>query len=26
LSFSSDLMGIMDLVRKDAGIVFPKHD
>jgi predicted dehydrogenase len=26
LSFSSDLMEIMDWVRKDAGIVFPKHD
>jgi len=26
LSFSSDLMKIMDWVRKDAGIVFPKHD
>jgi predicted dehydrogenase len=26
LSFSSDLMEIMDMVRKDAGIVFPKHD
>jgi predicted dehydrogenase len=26
LSFSSDLMEILDWVRKDAGIVFPKHD
>lgn len=26
LSFSADLMEIMDQVRKDAGIVFPKHD
>ena len=26
LSFSSDLMEIMDWVRKDAGIIFPKHD
>lgn len=26
LSLSSDLMKIMDRVRKDAGIVFPKHD
>ncbi len=26
LSFSSDLMEIMDWVRKDAGIVFPNHD
>ena len=26
LNFSSDLMEIMDWVRKDAGIVFPKHD
>ena len=26
LSFSSDLIEIMDWVRKDAGIVFPKHD
>lgn len=26
LSFSSDLMEIMDWVRKDAGIVFPGHD
>lgn len=26
LSFSADLMEIMDWVRKDAGIVFPKHD
>jgi predicted dehydrogenase len=26
LSVSSDLMEIMDWVRKDAGIVFPKHD
>ena len=26
LSFSSDLMDIMDWVRKDAGIIFPKHD
>jgi len=26
LSKSRDLMEIMDAVRKDAGIVFPKHD
>ena len=26
LSISRDLMEIMDRVRKDAGIVFPKHD
>ncbi len=26
LSFSADMMGIMDWVRKDAGIVFPGHD
>lgn len=26
LSFSADLMEIMDWVRKDAGIVFPGHD
>ncbi|MGI9530357.1 Gfo/Idh/MocA family protein [Lutimonas sp.] len=26
LSYSRDLMEIMDRVRKDAGIVFPKHD
>lgn len=26
LSTSRDLMGIMDAVRRDAGIVFPKHD
>jgi len=26
LSVSADLMEIMDRVRKDAGIVFPKHD
>lgn len=26
LSISRDLMGIMDAVRRDAGIVFPKHD
>jgi predicted dehydrogenase len=26
LSFSLDLMDIMDRVRKDAGIVFPGHD
>ena len=26
LSLSADLMNIMDWVRKDAGIVFPKHD
>lgn len=26
LSFSSDLMEILDWVRKDAGIIFPKHD
>lgn len=26
LSASADLMEIMDRVRKDAGIVFPKHD
>ena len=26
LSFSADLMEIMDWVRKDAGIVFPSHD
>ena len=26
LSLSADLMGILDWVRKDAGIVFPKHD
>ena len=26
LSLSSDLMGIMDWVRKEAGIVFPGHD
>ena len=26
LSFSFDLMEIMDWVRKDAGIIFPKHD
>lgn len=26
LSFSLDLMGIMDAVRKEAGIVFPGHD
>jgi len=26
LSFSADLMGIMDRVREDAGIVFSKHD
>ncbi len=26
LSVSSDLMDIMDWVRKDAGIVFPSHD
>jgi hypothetical protein len=25
-SLSTDLMGIMDWVRKDAGIDFPKHD
>jgi predicted dehydrogenase len=25
-SISADLMGIMDWVRKDAGIVFPEHD
>lgn len=26
LSLSRDLMEIMDAVRKDAGIIFPKHD
>jgi len=26
LSVSADLMEIMDMVRKDAGIVFPGHD
>lgn len=26
LSFSSDMMEILDWVRKDANIVFPKHD
>ncbi len=26
LSISRDLMEIMDAVRKDAGIIFPKHD
>lgn len=26
LSFSADMMEILDWVRKDAGIVFPKHD
>ena len=26
LSFSLDLMGVMDAVRKEAGIVFPGHD
>ena len=26
LSFSADMMEIMDQVRKDAGIVFPRHD
>lgn len=26
LSFSADMMEILDSIRKDAGIVFPKHD
>lgn len=26
LSFTADMMEILDMVRKDAGIVFPKHD
>ena len=26
LSFSADMMKVLDWVRKDAGIVFPKHD